>query len=243
MQAEIISIGDELLIGQTINTNAAWLGEQLSLISIPVKANQTITDTREDIWNAFDLAFSRSELIVVTGGLGPTKDDITKDVLCEYFQTSLEMNDEVLAKITAYFTKRGREMLESNRKQAELPKSCTVIPNELGTASGMWFEKEGKILISLPGVPYEMKGMMENILMDRIKNRFEAKDIYHQTIMTTGIGESFLAELIRDWEDRLRNDDLSLAYLPSPGIVKLRITSFQGKKDQEKVARYIQEVM
>jgi nicotinamide-nucleotide amidase len=242
MQAEIISIGDELLIGQTINTNAAWLGEQLSLISIPVKANQTITDTREDIWNAFDLAFSRSELIVVTGGLGPTKDDITKDVLCEYFQTSLEMNDEVLAKITAYFTKRGREMLESNRKQAELPKSCTVIPNELGTASGMWFEKEGKILISLPGVPYEMKGMMENILLDRIKNRFEAKDIYHQTIMTTGIGESFLAELIRDWEDRLRNDDLSLAYLPSPGIVKLRITSFHGKKDKEKIARYIQEV-
>jgi nicotinamide-nucleotide amidase len=242
MQAEIISIGDELLIGQTVNTNASWLGEQLSLIGIAVKNGQTISDERRSIIEAFDLAFSRSELIIVTGGLGPTKDDITKHVLCEYFDTSLQINQEALDRITSYFTKRGRPMLDVNVQQAALPKSCKVIHNQYGTACGMWFEKSGRILISLPGVPYEMKGMMLDVLLAELKSYFNVEGIYHETILTTGIGESFLAEKIQDWENEIRAEGLGLAYLPSPGIVKLRVTSPHGTSDKQKVSKYLNQV-
>lgn len=242
MQAEIISIGDELLIGQTINTNASWMGEKLSLIGIPVKNGQTISDDRNSIIQAFDLAFSRSELILVTGGLGPTKDDITKVVLCEYFETTLEINNEALERITSYFVKRGRPMLDVNIQQAALPKSCKVIHNNYGTACGMWFEKNGKILISLPGVPYEMKGMMEDQILDDLKDFFKSESIYHETILTTGIGESFLAEKISDIEDEIHQNGFGLAFLPSPGIVKLRITSANGIKDQMKIQNLLAKI-
>lgn len=242
MQAEIISIGDELLIGQTINTNASWMGEKLSLIGIPVKNGQTISDDRKSIIQAFDLAFSRSELILVTGGLGPTKDDITKVVLCEYFETTLEINNEALDRITSYFVKRGRPMLDVNIQQAALPKSCKVIHNSYGTACGMWFEKDGRILISLPGVPYEMKGMMEDQILSDLKNFFKSESIFHQTILTTGIGESFLAEKISDIEDEIHQNGFGLAYLPSPGIVKLRITSANGLKDQDKIQSLLNKI-
>ncbi|MGV3629816.1 MAG: competence/damage-inducible protein A [Bacteroidota bacterium] len=242
MRAEIISIGDELLIGQTINTNASWIGAELAAIGIRTANGQVISDTKEAIVSAFDLAFSRSELIIVTGGLGPTKDDITKYVLCDYFQTSLEINQEVLQRIESYFANRKRPMLEVNIRQAALPASCEVIGNYLGTASGMWFEKEGKVLVSLPGVPYEMKGMMENILLDKIRRHFKVKALYHKTIHTTGIGESYLAEEMKDWEERILADGFGLAYLPSPGMVKLRISSYKGEEDSARIEAYCEEL-
>jgi nicotinamide-nucleotide amidase len=240
--AEVISIGDELLIGQTINTNASWLGQQLAEVGIRVVHTAVITDERPAILTAFDAAFERASLIVVTGGLGPTKDDITKHVLCEYFQTELEINEEVLEHITAFFTKRNRPMLEVNRLQAALPKNCKVLFNRQGTAAGMWFDHNGKVLISMPGVPYEMKAIFSEEALPVIKERFETVSLYHRTLLTQGIGESFLAERISDWENRLRADGLGLAYLPSPGMVKLRVTSYKGGAETALVDKYLDEV-
>jgi nicotinamide-nucleotide amidase len=242
MQAEIISIGDELLIGQTINTNASWIGSELALIGVRVKWVTTLSDGKEDILFAIDQAMKRSDLVIVTGGLGPTKDDITKHTLVDYFDTELVMNQEVLDRVEGYFVKRGREMLEVNRLQAALPKNCEVIPNYHGTASGMWFEKEGAVLVSLPGVPYEMKGLMRDFVLDKVVDFFKVKALYHRTVLTTGIGESFLAKELEDWENRIHGDGLGLAYLPSPGLVKLRISSYKGKEDVELIDLYIKEL-
>lgn len=242
MTAELISIGDELLIGQTVNTNAAWLGSQLALIGIRVAACQTISDDKQAIKAAFDLALGRSELVLVTGGLGPTKDDITKHVLCEYFDTKLRTNPEILRRIEAFFTGRGREMLETNAQQAALPESCEIIDNLLGTASGMWFEKKGRVLVSLPGVPYEMKAMVQSVLLQKIRDLFGVSSLYHKTLLTTGLGESFLAERMKDWEERILSDGLGLAYLPSPGLVRMRITSRKGEADAERITAYFEEL-
>jgi nicotinamide-nucleotide amidase len=242
MQAEIITIGDELLIGQTIDTNSAWLGQQLSLRGISIYRCTSISDKKEEIIDVIDKALNRSELVLVTGGLGPTKDDITKHTLCEYFKTKLVVNKEVLERIQEFFRVRGREMLESNNLQASLPESCTVIHNFHGTASGMWFEKNGNILVSMPGVPYEMKGIMEDGVFPKISERFKLSAMYHKTMHTQGLGESFLAERISDWENRVREDGLGLAYLPSPGTVKLRLTSSKGKIDCIKIDNYFKEL-
>lgn len=242
MKAEIISIGDELLIGQTINTNASWLGSELALINIKVEHCQTISDKKEAIFDAFELAFKRSDLIIVTGGLGPTKDDITKQVLCNYFNTELEINPFVLERIEAYFEKRNRKMLDVNIQQAALPKTCTIILNDYGTASGMWFEKNGKILVSLPGVPYEMKGMMQDHILEKIKEQFKIAELYHETCLTTGMGESYLAEEMKDWETKILSQGFDLAYLPSPGMVRLRITSKKGKVDASVIAVFFDEL-
>lgn len=242
MQAEIISIGDELLIGQTVNTNATWIGAELSQIGIPVKWGVTIADERESILEAFDVAMKRSQLVIVTGGLGPTKDDITKYTLCEYFNTELEMDEEALKRVEGFFAVRNRPMLEVNRLQAALPKSCKIIPNYHGTASGMWFEKNGSILISLPGVPYEMKGMMNDFLLSAFKEKFNVAALFHKTILTTGMGESFLADRMSDWENRIRKDQLGLAYLPSAGMLKLRITSHAGQSDEPLIDTYFEEL-
>ena len=242
MVAELISIGDELLIGQTINTNASWLGSELALQGIQVKWGTTISDDKEDILSTVDQALSRAQLVIITGGLGPTKDDITKHTLVEYFDTELVIDPTVLGKIQEYFRLRGREMLEVNTMQAALPKSCTIIPNNHGTASGMWFEKNGSILISLPGVPYEMKGLMKDFLLEKIQNHFQTKALYHKTILTTGIGESFLAETMAEWESRIRELGLGLAYLPSPGLVKLRISSYRGKIDAPVIQGFFEEI-
>jgi nicotinamide-nucleotide amidase len=223
-KAELISIGDEILLGSTINTNASWLGEKLTEIGIKVWQVTTISDSREHILNALREAENRADLIVITGGLGPTKDDITKDTLCEYFNTELVKDEEVLTRIEQYFKNRDRGMLESNIRQAFLPKGCTVIPNLHGTASGMWFEKNKKVFVSIPGVPYEMKAITENHLLRMFTSHFKTDVIVNKMVMTQGIGESFLAELISDWEDKLRNDGFGLAYLPNPGVVKLRIS-------------------
>ena len=243
MKAALISIGDELLIGQTINTNAAWLGKELSEIGIPVKHSWTIEDDAEVIKESLDQLIPKVNLIILTGGLGPTKDDLTKHTLTEYFKTRLEIVPEVLARIEDFFHKRNRKMLEVNTKQAELPVDAQIMHNYHGTACGMWFEKDGCIVISLPGVPYEMKGIMLDEVFPRLKERFEIQEMYHETMMTQGVGESFLAEIIEDWENRVRADELSLAYLPSPGLVKLRLTSKNGKVDAPKIDAYFKEVM
>ena len=226
ISAEIIAIGDELLIGQTINTNAAWLGEQLNAIGIRVHRSLVISDNREEIVAALDEASTRSNIIIMTGGLGPTKDDITKHTLCSYFNTELFIHDEVLARITEFFERRGLPMLEVNRQQAAVPRDSYVIHNFRGTASGMWFERGDRVFISMPGVPYEMKGMMEDEVFAKLAAYYKRPIIRHRTILTTGVGESFLANQLIEWEKMLEERNIALAYLPSPGMVKLRMSSY-----------------
>lgn len=242
MQAEVISIGDELLIGQTINTNAAWIGKELSQVGIPVKSCSTISDDEASIIETIDIALKRSDIVIVTGGLGPTKDDITKHVLCKYFETHLEINDTVLERITGYFAARGKQMLDVNIQQAALPANCTILDNLQGTASGMWFDKNGAVLISMPGVPYEMKNIMKNEVIPRLKNIFNVSSIFHKTILLQGIGESYLADEMQDWEKRIKLEGFGLAYLPSVGAVKLRITSPNGIEDDSKIENYFKEL-
>ena len=235
MNCVLISIGDELLIGQTINTNAAWLGEQLNLLGFKVIAGLVIPDDKIAIENALN-DFSSADLIIMTGGLGPTKDDITKHTLCTYFDTELKRNTEIESKIIAYFQSRDLPILQSNKDQALLPEACEVLPNSRGTASGMWFEKNNTIYVSLPGVPYEMKGLITECVIPKLLNRNKDENtLVHRTVRTHGMGESFLAEVIKDWENNLLVDDIKLAYLPSPGIVKLRL-SLLGKDGKKIVA-------
>lgn len=242
MNVIVISIGDELLIGQTVNTNASWIGQEISKIGGNVIEGLTISDKANDILSSVEYSINKADVVIITGGLGPTKDDITKHTLTEYFETELEIHQPTLEKITAYFSIRKRPMLESNVQQAALPKDCTILTNNYGTASGMWFEKKGKVVISLPGVPYEMKGIMTEEVFPRMKERFQLNSMYHKTILTQGIGESFLAEKLTDWENRVRNEGFGLAYLPSPGIVKLRISSPYGDQDKDKIDIYLSEV-
>jgi len=242
MNVIVISIGDELLIGQTVNTNASWIGQEISKIGGNVIEGLTISDKVNDILSSVEYSINKADIVIITGGLGPTKDDITKHTLTEYFETELEIHQPTLEKITAYFSMRKRPMLESNIQQAALPKDCTILTNNYGTASGMWFEKKGKVVISLPGVPYEMKGIMTEEVFPRMKERFQLNSMYHKTILTQGIGESFLAEKLTDWENRVRNEGFGLAYLPSPGIVKLRISSPYGDQDKDKIDIYLSEV-
>ena len=242
MNIEILAIGDELLIGQTINTNASWLGQELSKIGARVTRSLVIADDKERILQALDQCYPETTCVIITGGLGPTKDDITKHTLCEYFDTKLEIHQPTLAKIEAYFASRNRPMLESNIQQAALPVDAEILTNNYGTAAGMIFEKNGRYCVSLPGVPYEMKGIVLEELIPRLVQRFQLKAMYHYTALTQGIGESFLAEQISDWEDRIRARGFGLAYLPSPGLVKLRITSFDGKTDQAEILEFFQEL-
>lgn len=246
MIAEIITIGDEILIGQTIDTNSAWLGEHLHLHGIRLNRISTISDSRDEIIHAIDESFSRSDLILMTGGLGPTQDDITKETLAEYFGTSLEMHEETLARIEAIFASNGRPMLEVNRQQAALPVGAEILKNRRGTAMGMWFERDGKVLISTPGVPYEMKGIMRDYGFDKLRAFFRTQPIIYKMIRTQGIGESFLADMISDWETALRNEGIALAYLPSPGIVKLRLSGFaeNGNAEyiNERIDYYVEEI-
>lgn len=222
-RAEIITIGDEILFGQIVDTNTQWIGTQLTDIGIRPARKTSVGDNREDILDAFTQASRRVNVVIVTGGLGPTRDDITKHTFCEYFGTELEINQDALALITEFFAKRGRAMTELNIQQAALPKNCTYIPNLWGTAPGMWFEKDGVIYVSLPGVPYEMKSLMEFEILPRLKARFSTHIIQHKSIRTIGIGESFLAEKISAWEDALPQH-IKLAYLPHFGQVRLRLT-------------------
>ncbi len=225
MKCEVISIGDELLIGQTINTNASWIGEQLNNFGFTIAHGAIISDNKNDIILALNNASNRSDIIIITGGLGPTNDDITKHTLTEYFNTSLERNKDIEKNIVAYFKSVNRPILKSNLDQALLPLSCEVLSNSRGTASGMWFEKDNIIYISLPGVPYEMKGIMQEHVFPKLLSKIGGETVVvNKTIRTHGMGESFLAEIIKSWEDKLEINNIKLAYLPSPGIVKLRLS-------------------
>ncbi|WP_138475133.1 competence/damage-inducible protein A [Dyadobacter bucti] len=223
IRAEIITIGDEILFGQITDTNTQWIGTQLTDIGIRPVRKTSVGDIKQDILNAFTEASGRVNVVIVTGGLGPTRDDITKHTFCEYFGTELEINEDALKLVTEFFAKRGRKMTELNIQQAALPKNCTYIPNLWGTAPGMWFEKDGVVYVSLPGVPYEMKSLMEFEILPRLKAKFNTPFIQHKSVRTIGIGESFLAEKIAHWEDALP-DHIKLAYLPHFGQVKLRLT-------------------
>lgn len=223
MKAEIITIGDELLIGQVIDTNSAWMAEQLNLIGINVHQITSISDQSQHILKTLKEAGNRARIVLITGGLGPTRDDITKEALCQFFDTKLVLNQEALEDVTRFFEKRNIAITELNRKQAELPEECKSIPNPIGTARGMWFEKENTVYVSMPGVPFEMKQMMTNSILPMLKERFSLATVIHKTILTTGLGESFLAARIEQWEDDLPAG-VKLAYLPQPGIVRLRLT-------------------
>ncbi len=249
MQAEIITIGDELLIGQVIDSNSAWIAEQLNLTGIKVKQISSISDNSEHIKAALTEASLRADVVLITGGLGPTKDDITKSTLCEYFNTKLVYNDEVYKRISERFKKSNLLQLESNKRQAYLPEMCRIIPNFSGTASGMWFEKNNVIYVSMPGVPFEMKDMMRQSILPIIKKRFNLPVIVHRTILTAGLGESFLAEKIKNWENNLPKH-IKLAYLPSPEHLRLRLSiksqtrreaELQLDEQEEKLNSYISE--
>lgn len=224
IKAEILTIGDEILFGQITDTNTQWIGAELTGIGIRPLRKTSVGDDADGILAALDEGLSRADVLIITGGLGPTKDDITKHTLCRFFNTQLEINEEALALVTEFFNKRGRELTEINRQQAALPKTCTYIQNDWGTAPGMWFEQEGKVVVSLPGVPYEMKNLMTYRILPLLKAHFATSIIKHKIIRTIGIGESFLAETIATWEDSLPAH-IRLAYLPHFGQVKLRLTA------------------
>ncbi|TDE15531.1 competence/damage-inducible protein A [Dyadobacter psychrotolerans] len=238
VRAEIITIGDEILFGQITDTNTQWIGAELTGIGIRPVRKTSVGDKKEDIISAFTEASKRVDVIIVTGGLGPTKDDITKHTFCDYFGSQLKMNEEALALVTEFFAKRGRPMTELNIQQAALPDNCTYIPNLWGTAPGMWFEKDGVVYVSLPGVPYEMKSLMQFEILPRLKAHFVLNIIQHKIVKTIGIGESFLAEKIAPWEDALP-DHIKLAYLPHFGQVRLRLTGTGS--DQQLLDSQLQE--
>ena len=229
--ASIITIGDELLIGQVIDTNSAWIAQELNKAGVLVKRRVAVGDSTDDITNALDEESKHAEIILITGGLGPTSDDITKPLLCKYFNGKMIVNNDALQNVKYLFEQVfKRPVTEVNLKQAEVPDVCTVIQNKKGTAPGMWFEKDEKIFVSMPGVPNEMIGMMEEVI-EKLKVRFELPVIIHKTLLTAGIGESMLAELIKDFETSLPKKN-KLAYLPNYGMVRLRLSSSGFEKDK-----------
>lgn len=223
--AEIIAIGDELLYGQIMDTNSHWISKELDKIGVRVVRKTTVGDNEKDILNAFSNAESRANIVLITGGLGPTKDDLTKPLMAKYFQCEIVPVREAVEDVRHFFAKRGRELTPLNELQGHLPSKCQYIKNDRGTAPGMWFEENGTIWMSMPGVPHEMKHLMESFVLPKIQNIFPLPVIYHKVIKTVGIGESWLADLIHDWEDNLP-EHIKLAYLPSLGQVKLRLTAF-----------------
>ncbi len=230
--ATIITIGDELLIGQVIDTNSAFIAQELNKIGISVKQRVSIADEEEAIFTALDNAFIHSNIILITGGLGPTSDDITKPTLCKYFGGKMTMHQPTLQHVTYLFEQVfKRPMIERNKQQAYVPDVCTVLKNDVGTAPAMLFEKNNTICIAMPGVPFEMKWIMQNQVTHFISHKFSSGFIFHKTLLTAGIGESFLAELIKDWETLLP-PNIKLAYLPKFGMVRLRLTCSGTDKDQ-----------
>jgi nicotinamide-nucleotide amidase len=223
MKAQIITIGDELLIGQTIDTNSAWIGAELSKTGFDISRKTSIHDNHDDIIDILKSVTGKADVVLITGGLGPTSDDITKQALCEFFDSRLVVSNEVLAMVEEMMKRRGFPMNENNRRQAEVPDACTVLKNAAGTAPGMWFEKEDTIFISMPGVPVEMKYIMNQHVLPELKRRFTFQVIIHRNIMTYGTPEAKLAEILTEFEASLPSQ-IKLAYLPSFGIIKLRLT-------------------
>ena len=213
MQAEIITIGDEILIGQILDSNSKWIAEELNKIGISVYQITSIQDDKQHILKALREAQSNCDIVIVTGGLGPTKDDITKLTLAEYFNDKLILNEEIAEQIKSRFAKINYPFTEVNKNQALMPTKCVPLKNEFGTAPGMWFEESGKVVISLPGVPYEMKGLLQNSVLPKLTKSFHLPFIVHKTILTYGLGESMLAERIEGWENNLPSFKVSLVKL------------------------------
>jgi nicotinamide-nucleotide amidase len=227
--AELLTIGDEILYGQIVDTNSQWMSVELSNAGIRVIRKTTVGDGEHEILTALAEAEKRADIILITGGLGPTSDDLTKPCLAKYFNCELKIHDEALAEVTEFFKSRGRELTEVNRQQAALPVCCEKVTNKMGTAPGMWFERNGKVFVSMPGVPHEMKRMMTDIVVPKLLQHFQTPVIYHKIIRTAGVGESILAEKIEEWEKSLPAH-IKLAYLPSLNEVKLRLTSIGNSK-------------
>ncbi|MFZ1305429.1 MAG: molybdopterin-binding protein, partial [Ferruginibacter sp.] len=231
-QASIITIGDELLIGQVIDTNSAWMAQELNKSGIRVVRRVAVGDVWDEIWTALDEEQKYADIILITGGLGPTADDITKPLLCKYFGGTLIVDEGAKQNVLDIFTRLNRPIIDRNLKQAEVPDVCTVLQNKRGTAPGMLFNKphpsslsgEGKVFVSLPGVPHEMKGLMTDDVIPALVKQFKFPAIIHKTLLTAGVGESFLAELIKDFEETLPAH-IKLAYLPNYGMVRLRLTA------------------
>ena len=238
IKAEIITIGDEILYGQITDTNTQWISAELDKIGIKTVRKSSVGDTEEAILEIFTESSKRANLVIVTGGLGPTKDDITKKTFCKYFNSNLINHPQAQIDVEAYFQKRNFILSETNKSQYQLPSNATYIQNTMGTAPGMWFDFEGVIYISMPGVPYEMKGLMTLSILPELQKYFKTPVIFHKVIRTIGIGESTLAEMIDVWEDSLPSN-IKLAYLPSMGSVRLRLTGFG--EDLELVEKQVEE--
>ncbi|MDR3141159.1 MAG: CinA family nicotinamide mononucleotide deamidase-related protein [Tannerellaceae bacterium] len=232
MDVQIITIGDELLIGQVVDTNSAWMGQELGKAGFQVIRRTTVGDVEKEILEAIDAAMNRVQIVLLTGGLGPTKDDITQKTLCRYFDSGLHFSEEVYENILNLFAKSGRTINGLTRNQATVPDKCTVIQNKAGTAPCTWFEKDGKILVSMPGVPYEMKWLMTNEVIPRLKKRFR-QDMFirHKTVWVSGYTESMLAMQLSGFEEQLPSF-VKLAYLPQPGLIRLRLSAY-GSNEQE----------
>lgn len=240
--AVILTIGDELLIGQTIDTNSAWMATVLNQAGVTVKRRVAVGDDWKEIWDALTAEGKAADIVLITGGLGPTSDDITKPLLCDFFGGKMIKDKAALDNVIEIFSKKlNRPLLERNLKQAEVPDNCRVIQNKRGTAPGMWFEKEETIFVSMPGVPHEMKGMMAEDVIPALVNRFKLSPVQHRTLLTAGIGESFLAELLLEFEAALPND-YKLAYLPNYGMVRLRLTGLDGTKDTEEIETLFEQL-
>ncbi len=230
MNAVIISIGDEILNGTTINTNASWIASQIQPLGINIHEVIAIADHKDHILQTLSNYIGNTEIILITGGLGPTKDDITKNTLCEFFQSTLVFHEDIYLRLKAAFERRGIQFTENNRNQAEYPDNCFIIQNKLGTAQGMWFQQNNAVVISMPGVPFEMKGMLSEVIIPKIRSEFKLPFIINKHLMTSGMSESLLSQTLEYLEATLPSS-ISLAYLPSPGVVKLRLTA---KGDNEK---------
>ncbi|HJW17709.1 MAG TPA: competence/damage-inducible protein A, partial [Flavisolibacter sp.] len=243
VNACIITIGDELLIGQTIDTNSAFIAQELNKIGIWVKRRLAIGDVKEEILDALTEASKESEVIIITGGLGPTADDITKPTLCEYFKSKIIVDEGALQNLKDIFSKLNRPLTDRNLKQAEVPDNCTVLPNLRGTAPGMWFEKDDVVYVSLPGVPNEMKGLMQNSVTSKLKDSLDLPAVVHRTLLTSGIGESTIADVLEDFESNLP-PHIKLAYLPSYGMVRLRLTGrgSQGEAIDKEVSAQFEKL-
>jgi len=244
MLAEIITIGDEILIGQIVDTNSAWMANQLNLIGVSVKQITSVSDDEQHIIEALGEAEKRADIILITGGLGPTKDDITKKTLAKYFNMGFRNDAGALEMVRQIFEKYNRPLLDINIQQADVPDGCEVIVNKNGTAPCMWFEQNEKIFVSMPGVPYEMMYLMDDEILPRIKSRFKLPAIVHKTILTANIGESFLAKEIEEIEDSLPSH-IKLAYLPKLGQVRLRLSAKGDNQARLKaeVEEYAQQII
>ncbi len=238
MKADIITIGDEILIGQIVDTNSAWIAARLGEVGVSIRRKYSIGDRREEILEALEESLAKSQLIIITGGLGPTKDDITKRVLAEFFDSTMVVDTETYQRVERMMAARGIDFNELNKGQALVPECCTVLANHKGTAPGMWFERDGRVVVSLPGVPFEMEALMTESVLPKVKEHFALAAVVHRTAITYGMAESMLAELIAPWEEALP-PHLHLAYLPSPSQLRLRLSAYDVER--EEAERQIEE--